>query len=57
MLGSSRDLAVGTVSVASLLISSMLGKEVSPTENPKQHVQLVFTATLLLERSKLPLAS
>ncbi|KAB2009428.1 hypothetical protein ES319_D10G166000v1 [Gossypium barbadense] len=45
MLGSSRDLAVGTVAVASLLISSMLGKEVSPTENPKQYVQLVFTAT------------
>lgn len=46
MLGSSKDLAVGTVAVASLLISSMLGKEVSPTENPKQYVQLVFTATL-----------
>ncbi|GMI69977.1 sulfate transporter 3;1 [Hibiscus trionum] len=45
MLGSSRDLAVGTVAVASLLISSMLGKVVSPTENPKQYVQLVFTAT------------
>ncbi|TYH50075.1 hypothetical protein ES332_D10G179800v1 [Gossypium tomentosum] len=45
MLGDSRDLAVGTVAVASLLISSMLGKEVSPTENPKQYVQLVFTAT------------
>ncbi|XP_022748964.1 sulfate transporter 3.1-like [Durio zibethinus] len=45
MLGSSKDLAVGTVAVASLLISSMLGKEVSPTENPKQYVQLVFTAT------------
>ncbi|XWS53938.1 hypothetical protein CRYUN_Cryun10bG0043700 [Craigia yunnanensis] len=45
MLGSSKDLAVGTVAVASLLISSMLGKEVSPTENPKQYVQLIFTAT------------
>ncbi|XVF38275.1 hypothetical protein REPUB_Repub20aG0086400 [Reevesia pubescens] len=45
MLGSSKDLAVGSVAVASLLISSMLGKEVSPTENPKQYVQLVFTAT------------
>ncbi|XWS13701.1 hypothetical protein CRYUN_Cryun36dG0060400 [Craigia yunnanensis] len=45
MLGSSKDIAVGTVAVASLLISSMLGKEVSPTENPKQYVQLVFTAT------------
>ncbi|OMO85611.1 sulfate transporter 3.1-like protein [Corchorus olitorius] len=45
MLGSSRDLAVGTVAVASLLMSSMLGKEISPTENPKQYVQLVFLAT------------
>lgn len=46
MLGSSKDLAVGTVAVASLLISSMLGKVVSPTENPKQYVELVFLATL-----------
>lgn len=45
MLGSSRDLAVGTVAVASLLISSMLGKEVSPTERTKEYVQLVFTST------------
>ncbi|KAK8497693.1 hypothetical protein V6N12_018811 [Hibiscus sabdariffa] len=45
MLGSSRDLAVGTVAVVSLLISSMLGKVVSPTDNPNQYVQLVFTAT------------
>ncbi|KAL3727167.1 hypothetical protein ACJRO7_031988 [Eucalyptus globulus] len=45
MLGSSRDLAVGTVAVASLLISTMLGKEVSPTEHTKEYVQLVFTAT------------
>ncbi|KAI6693292.1 hypothetical protein NL676_021002 [Syzygium grande] len=45
MLGSSRDLAVGTVAVASLLIFSMLGKEVSPTERTKEYVQLVFTST------------
>lgn len=45
MMGSSRDLAVGTVAVASLLISSMLGREVSPTENPKLFVQLALTAT------------
>ncbi|KAL5849847.1 hypothetical protein ACOSQ4_007860 [Xanthoceras sorbifolium] len=45
MMGSSRDLAVGTVAVASLLISSMLGKEVSPIENPKLYVQLALTAT------------
>ncbi|KAB1218126.1 Sulfate transporter 3.1 [Morella rubra] len=45
MLGSSRDLAVGTVAVASLLISSMLGKEVNPNENPKLYLQLALTAT------------
>lgn len=45
MLGSSRDVAVGTVAVASLLISSMLGKEVSPVDHQRQYVQLVFTAT------------
>ncbi|KAM3754994.1 hypothetical protein ACB098_02G005200 [Castanea mollissima] len=45
MLGSSRDLAVGTVAVASLLISSLLGKEVSPYENPKLYFQLALTAT------------
>ena len=45
MLGTSKDLAVGTVAVISLLISSMSGKEVNPNENAKLHVQLVFTAT------------
>ncbi|KAL3828792.1 hypothetical protein ACJIZ3_017594 [Penstemon smallii] len=45
MLGSSKDLAVGTVAVPSLLITSMLGKEVNPHENTKLYVQLVFTAT------------
>ncbi|KAJ6312929.1 hypothetical protein OIU77_014450 [Salix suchowensis] len=45
MLGSSKDLAVGTVAVASLLIASMLGKEVNPNENPKLYLQLALTAT------------
>ncbi|KAM6545524.1 hypothetical protein CsatB_026260 [Cannabis sativa] len=45
MLGTSRDLAVGTVAVGSLLIASMLGKEVSATEDPKLYVQLAITAT------------
>lgn len=45
MLGSSRDLAVGTVAVPSLLISSILTKEVNPHHNPKLYVQLVLTAT------------
>ncbi|KAK6913981.1 STAS domain [Dillenia turbinata] len=45
MLGSSRDLAVGTVAVASLLIASMLGKEVNPNENPELYLQLALTST------------
>lgn len=45
MLGSSKDLAVGTVAVASLLIASMLGKEVNPNQNPKLYVQLALTST------------
>ncbi|KAH1081371.1 hypothetical protein J1N35_021132 [Gossypium stocksii] len=45
MMGSSRDLAVGTVAVASLLISSMLGDEVNAAENPTLYLHLAFTAT------------
>ncbi|KAG1334019.1 sulfate transporter 3.1 [Cocos nucifera] len=45
MMGSSRDLAVGTVAVASLLIASMLGKEVSASKNPGLYLHLAFTAT------------
>ncbi|KAG8477728.1 hypothetical protein CXB51_027581 [Gossypium anomalum] len=45
MMGSSRDLAVGTVAVASLLIGSMLGDEVNATENPTLYLHLAFTAT------------
>ncbi|KAF7150332.1 hypothetical protein RHSIM_Rhsim02G0028300 [Rhododendron simsii] len=45
MLGSSKDLGVGTVAVASLLISSMLTKEVNPIQNPKLYVQLALTST------------
>ncbi|GKV42371.1 hypothetical protein SLEP1_g49782 [Rubroshorea leprosula] len=45
MLGSSRDLAVGTLAVVSLLMASMLSKAVNPTENPKAYLQLALTAT------------
>lgn len=45
MMGSSRDLAVGTVAVGSLLMASMLGREVNPIENPKLFLHLAFTAT------------
>ncbi|KAM0944078.1 putative SLC26A/SulP transporter, STAS domain, sulfate anion transporter, STAS domain superfamily [Dioscorea sansibarensis] len=45
ILGSSKDLAVGTVAVPSLLIASMLGKEVPVTQNPGLYLHLAFTAT------------
>ncbi|URD75950.1 STAS domain [Musa troglodytarum] len=45
MMGSSRDLAVGTVAVASLLIGSMLADEVSPTQEPALYLHLALTAT------------
>ncbi|KAJ4969273.1 hypothetical protein NE237_015974 [Protea cynaroides] len=45
MMGSSRDLAVGTLAVGSLLMASMLGGEVSATEQPKLYLHLAFTAT------------
>ncbi|MED6144155.1 Sulfate transporter 3.1, partial [Stylosanthes scabra] len=45
MMGSSRDLAVGTVAVGSLLLGSMLSTEVNPTQNPKLFLHLAFTAT------------
>ncbi|KAH1258335.1 Sulfate transporter 3.1 [Glycine max] len=45
MMGSSRDLAVGTVAVGSLLMASMLGRVVNFNENPKLFLHLAFTAT------------
>ncbi|KAL8262078.1 hypothetical protein R6Q59_026127 [Mikania micrantha] len=45
MMGSSKDLAVGTVAVPSLLIGSMLGAVVNANEDPKLYLQLAFTAT------------
>ncbi|KAL3531315.1 hypothetical protein ACH5RR_010637 [Cinchona calisaya] len=45
IMGSSRDLAVGTVAVASLLTASMLGREVNASENPALYLHLAFTAT------------
>jgi len=45
LVGSSRDLAVGTVAVASLLTGAMLGEEVNALENPKLYLHLAFTAT------------
>lgn len=45
VLGSSMDLAVGPVSIASLVLGSMLMEEVSPTAEPYLFVQLAFTST------------
>lgn len=44
-MGSSRDLAVGTVAVASLLTASMLGNQINANENPTLYLHLAFTAT------------
>ncbi|XP_042486419.1 sulfate transporter 3.1-like [Macadamia integrifolia] len=46
MMGSSRDLAIGAAAVPSLLIGSMLGREVNPIAQPKLYLHLAFTATL-----------
>ncbi|OIW12653.1 hypothetical protein TanjilG_24586 [Lupinus angustifolius] len=45
MMGSSRDLAVGTVAVGSLLMGSMLSSDVNPNHNPNLFLHLAFTAT------------
>lgn len=45
LMGSSRDLAVGTVAVGSLLIGSMLGSVVNASDDPKLYLHLAFTAT------------
>ncbi|KAK7396386.1 hypothetical protein VNO78_17357 [Psophocarpus tetragonolobus] len=45
MMGSSRDLAVGTVAVGSLLMASMLSRVVNFNDNPKLFLHLAFTAT------------
>ncbi|XP_047328069.1 sulfate transporter 3.1-like [Impatiens glandulifera] len=45
MMGSSKDLAVGTVAVGSLLTASMLGSVVNAKEDPTIYLHLAFTAT------------
>lgn len=45
VLGSSRDLAVGPVSIASLVMGSMLRQEVSPVNDPMLFLQLAFSST------------
>ncbi|KAK9102203.1 hypothetical protein Sjap_019457 [Stephania japonica] len=46
ILGSSRHLAVGPVSIASLVMGSMLEEMVSSTAEPVLYLKLAFTATL-----------
>lgn len=46
VLGSSKHLAVGPVSIASLVMGTMLSEAVSYTEEPVLYLQLAFTATL-----------
>lgn len=45
VLGSSRDLAVGPVSIASLIMGSMLRQQVSPSQDPILFLQLAFSST------------
>ncbi|CAK9310468.1 unnamed protein product [Citrullus colocynthis] len=45
ILGSSRHLAVGPVSIASLVMGSMITEAVSYNENPTLYLKLAFTAT------------
>ncbi|XP_065857677.1 probable sulfate transporter 3.3 isoform X2 [Euphorbia lathyris] len=45
VLGSSRDLAVGPVSIASLIMGSMLRQQVSPAKDPVLFLQLAFSST------------
>ncbi|KAL6559866.1 putative sulfate transporter 3.4 [Orobanche gracilis] len=45
VLGSSRHLAVGPVSIASLVMGTMLSDAVSYTEEPLLYLKLAFTAT------------
>ncbi|XP_022714932.1 probable sulfate transporter 3.4 [Durio zibethinus] len=45
VLGSSRHLAVGPVSIASLVMGTMLSESISPVEEPILYLKLAFTAT------------
>ncbi|KAJ6849386.1 putative sulfate transporter 3.3 [Iris pallida] len=46
VLGSSRDLAVGPVSIASLIMGSMLRQAANPNTDALLYLQLAFTSTL-----------
>ncbi|XP_042490647.1 probable sulfate transporter 3.5, partial [Macadamia integrifolia] len=44
VFGSSRDLAVGTVAAASLLLAATLGEKVSAIDDPALYLRLIFTS-------------
>jgi high affinity sulfate transporter 1 len=44
-MGSSRDIAIGPVSVVSLLLGDMLKNEINPKKHPQEYLRLAFTAT------------
>ncbi|KAK4800321.1 hypothetical protein SAY86_020808 [Trapa natans] len=44
-MGSSRHIAIGPVAVVSLLLGTLLRKEVDPDKEPEKYLQLAFTAT------------
>ncbi|RZC75322.1 hypothetical protein C5167_050804 [Papaver somniferum] len=45
IFGSSKDIAVGTIASASVLLASIIDQAVSAKDNPTLYVHLVFTAT------------
>lgn len=45
VLGSSRDIAIGPVAVVSLLLGTLLRKEINPAKRPTEYLYLAFTAT------------
>ncbi|KAJ8442392.1 hypothetical protein Cgig2_018648 [Carnegiea gigantea] len=46
VLGSSRHVGVGPVSIASIVMGAMLSEFVSPTDDPDLYLKLAFTSTL-----------
>ncbi|RDY05296.1 Sulfate transporter 1.3 [Mucuna pruriens] len=45
VMGSSRDIAIGPVAVVSLLLGTLLSKEIDPNTHPAEYQRLAFTAT------------
>lgn len=45
IMGSSRDIAIGPVAVVSLLLGTLLSKEIDYQTHPDEYLRLAFTAT------------